>query len=66
MLDDKYNLKQHPLYDQLGESTGKFYDHGEARNMLIFEKGKEYKLAGRKIDVGGAGFPGCGKSDFAV
>ncbi len=66
LLDDKYNLKQHPLYDQLGESTGKFYDHGEARNMLIFEKGKEYKLAGRKIYVGGQEFSGCGKSDFAV
>ena len=51
VLDDKYNLKQHPLYGQLGESTGKFYDHGEAKNKLIFEKGKEYKLAGRKIDV---------------
>ncbi len=51
VLDDKYNLKQHPLYGQLGESTGKFYDHGEAKNKLIFEKGKEYKPAGRKIDV---------------
>ena len=51
VLDDKYNLKQHPLYGQLGESTGKFYDHGEARNKLLFKKGKENKLAGRKIDV---------------
>ena len=51
VLDDKYNLKQHALYGQLGESTGKFYDHGEAKNKLLFEKGKEYKLAGRKIDV---------------
>ena len=32
-------------------SQSKYYDHGEARNKLLFEKGKEYKLAGRKIDV---------------
>ena len=51
VLDDKYNLKQHTLCSQLGESNGRFCNHGEAQNKLLFEKGKEYKLAGRKIDV---------------
>ncbi|MBP3240503.1 MAG: type IV secretory system conjugative DNA transfer family protein [Oribacterium sp.] len=59
VLDDKYDMKQHPYYKLLGESTGNFYDHGEVRNKMLLEKGKENSKDGKKIDVtvsGGQGF----------
>ena len=51
MLDDKYDMRQHPCYKLLGESTGKFYDHGEVHNKMLLEKGNENQKDGKKIDV---------------
>lgn len=51
VLDDKYNIYDHPYSKDLGEKTGEFYDHGKAKNDLVLDSAQDSDEEVKIIDV---------------